>query len=68
LIDQAAGTTDQAQRLQLYAQIQKMVEDQAIMVNFEDPELLYANTSKLNGVIYYSGGNYYNFYAATLQK
>lgn len=68
LIDQAAGTTDQAQRLQLYAQIQKLVEDQAIMVNFEDPELLYANTSKLNGVIYYSGGNYYNFYAATLQK
>lgn len=68
LIDQAAGTTDQAKRLQFYAQIQKMVEDQAIMVNFEDPQLLYANTVKLNGVIYYSGGNYYNFYAATLQQ
>jgi peptide/nickel transport system substrate-binding protein len=68
LIDDAAGTTDQAKRIQLYAQIQKMVEDQAIMVNFEDPELLYANSSKLSGVIYYSGGNYYNFYAATLQK
>jgi peptide/nickel transport system substrate-binding protein len=68
LIDKAAGTTDSAQRLQYYAQIQKMVEDQAIMVNFEDPALLYANSVKLNGVIYYSGGNYYNFYAATLSK
>lgn len=68
LIDEAAGTTDPAKRVQLYAQIQKKVKDEAVMAFFDDPLTLYAHTPKLEGVIYYQGGIYNDFYAATLKK
>lgn len=42
LIDQAAGTTDAQKRIQFYAQIQKKVLDEAIMVFFSDPINIFA--------------------------
>jgi peptide/nickel transport system substrate-binding protein len=66
LIDQAAGTSDAAARAELYAQIQQKVADEAIMVFMNDPYLLYGSAATLEGVVYLSGGNIPNFYAATL--
>jgi peptide/nickel transport system substrate-binding protein len=68
LIDQAAGTTDAAKRVELYAKIQKKVKDEAIMAFFNDPNTLYGHTAKLKGVTYYLGGNYPYFFGATLEK
>src|SRR5262249_11287984 len=44
LIDRAAATTDTNGRKQLYAQIQKTVLDEAIMVFYADPLNLFAAT------------------------
>jgi peptide/nickel transport system substrate-binding protein len=68
LLDEAAGTTDSAKRAALYSQIQKKVKDEAIMVFYDDPMSLYASSKKLDGVIYYLGGNYPYFYTATLAQ
>jgi peptide/nickel transport system substrate-binding protein len=68
LIDEAAGTPDAAKRVELYKQIQKKVADEAIMVFYNDPMTLYAHSNKLDGVIYYQGGNYPYFYTSTLQQ
>jgi peptide/nickel transport system substrate-binding protein len=68
LIDQAAGTTDAQERVKLYAQIQKLAADDAIMVFYNDPLLLYAHTVKLDGVKYLAGGNIPDFYASTLSS
>jgi len=65
LIDQAAATGDADARIELYAQIQQMAADEAIMAYFVDPFLLYGSTSSLTGVKYLGGGNLPNFYAAS---
>src|SRR5439155_17462497 len=62
LIDQAAGEPDTAKRAALYAQIQKLAADDAVMVFYNDPYLLYAHVPELTGVMTLGGGNYPNFY------
>ncbi|MHB8624811.1 MAG: ABC transporter substrate-binding protein [Aggregatilineales bacterium] len=66
LIDQAAGSPDPTTRLQLYAQIQKKVADDAIMVFYNDPVQLYAYSNQVQGVTSLLGGNYLYFYDATV--
>ena len=52
LIDDAAGTTDQTKRQQLYAQIQKKTLDEAVMVFFADPlNIFAANKSKVSNAV-----------------
>ncbi len=65
LIDEAAGTTDATKRADLYAQIQKLAADDAIMVFYVDPDVLYANKSTLQGAKFLSGGNVVDLYAAS---
>lgn len=65
LIDQAAATADAEERAALYAEIQRFVADEAVMVYFVDPILLYGNVATLQGVKYLGGGNLPNFYAAS---
>jgi peptide/nickel transport system substrate-binding protein len=65
LIDEAAGTTDAAKRVAAYAQIQKLVTDDAVMVFYVDPELLYASKATLQGVKFLAGGNIVSFYGAS---
>ncbi len=65
LIDAAAGTADAAEREALYAEIQQFVADNAIMVFFNDPFLLYGYDSNLSGVLFLGGGTLPNLYAAS---
>lgn len=65
LIDQAAGSPDPATRIELYKQIQKLAADEAIMVYFDDPYLLYSAVPSLTGVHYLGGGTLPNFYGAS---
>ena len=65
LLDEAAGTADPDARVALYAEIQKLVADEAIMVFFNDPYLLYGQTASLQGVKYLGGGNLPYFYGAS---
>jgi peptide/nickel transport system substrate-binding protein len=65
LIDQAAGEADPEARAALYADIQRLAADEAVMVYLIDPYVLYAHTINLQGVRYMSGGNIPNFYAAS---
>jgi len=67
LIDAAAGAADPAKRVELYAQIQKKVADDAVMVFYNDPYLLYSHVKNLEGVTVLGGGNYLNFYAASFK-
>jgi peptide/nickel transport system substrate-binding protein len=64
----AASATDPAKRVELYAEAQKIAADDAIMVYYVDPILLYASTANLSGVKYLGGGNLPNFYAASLSN
>lgn len=66
LIVDAAGETDPARQKELYLEIQQLVEDDAIMVFYVDPVLLFANDASLDGVVYLGGGYSPDFYAATL--
>lgn len=65
LIDQAAGEANLEARAALYADIQRLAADEAVMVFLVDPYMLYAHTTDLQGVRYMSGGNIPNFYAAS---
>ena len=65
LIDAAAGTPDAAERIDLYKQIQKLAADDAIMVYFNDPYLLFGGVPSLTGIQYLGGGTLPNFYGAT---
>jgi peptide/nickel transport system substrate-binding protein len=67
LIDQAAGESNPEKRAALYAQIQKKVADDAVMVFYNDPFLLYAHALNLTGVMMLGGGNLPDFYAASFQ-
>ena len=66
LIDDAAGSSDSATRVKLYAQIQKKNADYAIMVFYNDPVALFAYSSKVQGASLILGGNYLYFYDATV--
>ncbi|RMF79477.1 MAG: ABC transporter substrate-binding protein [Chloroflexi bacterium] len=64
LIDTAAGIADPVERAAAYAQIQQKVNDEALMVFFEDPVVIYASVPNLEGLVVFSGGFQPNFYAA----
>jgi peptide/nickel transport system substrate-binding protein len=68
LIDDAAGSADPATRIELYKQIQKLAADDAIMVYFNDPYLLYGSISTLQNVQYLGGGTLPNFYGASFSS
>jgi ABC-type transport system substrate-binding protein len=67
LIDQAAGEPDTQKRAALYAQIQKLEADDAVMVFYNDPFLLYGHVPELAGVMTLGGGNYPHFYGASFK-
>lgn len=66
LLAEAAGTADTEARAALYAEIQQLASDDAIMVYMNDPYLLYASSATLEGVKYLGGGNLPNLYAASI--
>jgi peptide/nickel transport system substrate-binding protein len=67
LIAEGASTADLAKRAEIYAQIQKLAADDAIMVYYNDPFLLYSHANNLQGFTVLGGGNYLNFYAASFK-
>jgi peptide/nickel transport system substrate-binding protein len=67
LIDAAAAEANPEKRAALYAQIQKKVADDAVMVFYNDPYLLYAHVPNLTGVVALGGGNYPDFYGASFK-
>jgi peptide/nickel transport system substrate-binding protein len=68
LIDTAAATTDPDERQALYAQIQQLAADDAIMVYFNDPYLLFGGVPSLTGLQYLGGGTLPNFYGASFSS
>ncbi|MEM6527893.1 MAG: ABC transporter substrate-binding protein, partial [Chloroflexota bacterium] len=66
LIDSAVGIGDQEERAAVYAEIQQKIADEAIMVFFNDPVVLFASVPELEGVTILGGGFIPNFYAATM--
>lgn len=68
LIDNAAGESDPAARVELYKQIQTKVMDDALMVFYNDPMSLYAHTVTLQNPVMYLGGNYPYFYSASFSE
>ncbi len=68
LLDAAAATTVTDERLALYSQIQQKVMDEAVMVFYNDPDTLYAYTSDLEGVLFFSAGQNPYFATATLSE
>ncbi len=68
MIDEAAAEPDATARCALYSDIQKKVKDEAIMEFWSDPEILYAHSDKLSGVVYYLGGNVPYFYPAQITE
>ena len=65
LLDRAAGTPVAEERVALYAEIQKLAADDAIMVYYNDPFLLYGYVPALEGVNFLAGGNIPYFYTAS---
>lgn len=65
LLDQAAGLSDPEARAAVYADIQRLVADDAIMVFYNDPFLLYGYVPSLEGIKFLGGGNLPSFYAAS---
>jgi peptide/nickel transport system substrate-binding protein len=66
LLAQAAAETNPEERAALYGQIQKLAADDAVMIYFNDPYLLYGHSANLSGVQFLGGGNLPNFYAASV--
>ncbi len=67
LINTASATADMQKRADLYAQIQKLEADDAVMVFYNDPFLLYAQSPSLQGIVPLGGGTYINFYPASFK-
>ncbi|NDJ59519.1 MAG: ABC transporter substrate-binding protein [Chloroflexi bacterium] len=65
LIDQALGIGDPEERAAVYAEIQQKIGDEAIMVFFNNPVVLYASVPELQGLTVLSGGFQPNFYVAS---
>lgn len=68
LLTEAAGTADAEARAALYAEVQRLAAEDAIMVYMNDPYLLFGSSSALEGVKYLAGGNLPNLYAASLSN
>jgi peptide/nickel transport system substrate-binding protein len=68
LIDEAAGSSDPAKRVELYKEIQKLADDDAVMVYYNDPYLLYGSIPTLENVKYLGGGTLPNFYGADFKS
>jgi peptide/nickel transport system substrate-binding protein len=68
LIDTAAATTDTAERVELYRQIQQKVMDEAIMVFYNDPDTLYAYSNGLDGVLIFGAGQMPYFHTASVDE
>ncbi|MGJ3237273.1 MAG: ABC transporter substrate-binding protein [Anaerolineae bacterium] len=68
LLAQAAAETDSEARAALYAEVQQLAAEDAVMVYFVDPFLLYGYSASLEGVTFLGGGNLPNFYAASLSN
>ena len=66
LLTRAAGTPDLAERAALYAEVQQLAAEDAIMVYYNDPFLLYGYSANLSNVIFLGGGNLPYFYAASI--
>lgn len=66
MIDAAVGIGDIDVRAAAYADIQQKIADEAIMVFFNDPVVLFASTPEVEGVTILGGGFIPNFYAATV--
>jgi peptide/nickel transport system substrate-binding protein len=67
LLDEAAATADSDKEKAIYAQIQKIIADDAVMVFYNDPFLLYAHAKNVQGFVALSGGNDIGFYAASFK-
>jgi peptide/nickel transport system substrate-binding protein len=67
LIEEGAASADPKVRTEVYTKIQKLAADDAIMVYYNDPFLLYSHTPNLQGATPLGGGNYLNFYAASFK-
>lgn len=65
LIDAAAGAANAEERAALYADIQKLVGDEAIMVFMVDPFLLYGSQASVQNIKFLGGGNLPSFYSAS---
>ncbi|MFO7321922.1 MAG: ABC transporter substrate-binding protein [Chloroflexota bacterium] len=65
LLAAAASTANPDERAELYAQVQKLAADDAVMVYLVDPYIFYASVASLDGVTYLGGGNLPYFYAAS---
>jgi peptide/nickel transport system substrate-binding protein len=68
LLNAAAGTANPEERAAVYADIQRLAADDAIMVYLNDPYLLFASSASVQGVTFLGGGNLPNFYAASLSS
>ncbi len=65
LIDQGAATSDLTQRVAIYKQIQKLAADDAVMVYYVDPYLLFGGVTNLTGIQFLGGGTLPSFYGAS---
>ena len=68
LLNDAAGLSDPEERAAVYAEIQQLVAEDAIMVFYNDPFLLYGYVPTLEGISFLGGGNLPNFYAASFSE
>jgi peptide/nickel transport system substrate-binding protein len=66
LLNEASSLADPEARAAVYAEIQQLAADDAIMVYLNDPYLLYASAANVTGVVYLGGGNLPNFYAVSV--
>ena len=67
LLARGAATSDPEARLEIYAEVQQKVKEEAIMVFYNDPATLYAWTSDLSGARFFGAGQYPYLYPASLE-
>lgn len=65
LLNAASATAVAEERAALYAEVQRLAADDAIMIYYNDPFLLFGHAPSLSGVTFLGGGNLPNFYAAS---
>lgn len=65
LLDAAAGAADPAERGELYAQIQRKIMDEAIMLFYVDPVVLFAHSAGLQDPYFYLSSIFPYFYPAS---
>ncbi|MCY3832187.1 MAG: ABC transporter substrate-binding protein [Chloroflexi bacterium] len=66
MIDAAAGLLDPESRAAAYAEIQRKLAEEVVMVYFNDPAVLYARGQDLRNVTILNGGLLPNFYSASI--